>query len=369
MTTAEGVPLSGLMSGDVAPWFRTQTLGGIENFEFNTIGGRHVMLLFMASAANPASQVALRMMAENRDLFDDHNAALFGVTRDPEDGPTGRIVQMIPGIRWFLDYDGAIARQYGALAEGGGDTPFWLLLDPMLRVVARTELSGGELILALLRARTALPREEGHAPALIVPRVFEPEFCRRLIDVYERAGGIRSGFMRDVGGKTVGMTDDRVKRRSDHFILDEALRTEIGMRLVRRLIPMMERAFNFTPTRIERYLVACYDGEGAGGYFRAHRDNDSAGTAHRRFACTINLNAEEFEGGDLSFPEFGAQRYRAPTGGAIVFGCGLLHEAHRVTQGRRYAFLPFFYDEKAARQREAIVRAGRVNEDLANYRA
>jgi predicted 2-oxoglutarate/Fe(II)-dependent dioxygenase YbiX len=67
---------------------------------------------------------------------------------------------------------------------------------------------------------------------------------------------------------------------------------------------------------------------------------------------TINLNAEEYEGGDLSFPEFGPRRYRAPTGGAVVFSCSLLHMVDPITVGRRFAFLPFLYDETAARERE-----------------
>lgn len=94
-----------------------------------------------------------------------------------------------------------------------------------------------------------------------------------------------------------------------------------------------------------------YDG-GSGGFFRPHRDNTTLGTAHRRFACTINLNTQAYAGGDLRFPEFGPRTYRAPTGGAVVFSCAMLHEATPVTAGTRYAFLPFFYDEQAARQRE-----------------
>ena len=46
-------------------------------------------------------------------------------------------------------------------------------------------------------------------------------------------------------------------------------------------------------------------------------------------------------------------RSRAPTGGAVIFSCSLLHEATAVTKGRRYAFLPFFYDDAAAKIREA----------------
>ncbi|MGH6966519.1 MAG: 2OG-Fe(II) oxygenase, partial [Phenylobacterium sp.] len=65
------------------------------------------------------------------------------------------------------------------------------------------------------------------------------------------------------------------------------------------------------------------------------------------------LNAAAFEGGDLRFPEFGPRTYRPPTGGAVVFSCSLQHEATPVTKGRRYAFLPFLYDEAGAALREA----------------
>lgn len=53
-------------------------------------------------------------------------------------------------------------------------------------------------------------------------------------------------------------------------------------------------------------------------------------------------------GGEIWFPEFGPQRYKAPTGWAIVFSCSLLHEVPKVTRGKRYAFLPFLYDDAAA---------------------
>ena len=102
--------------------------------------------------------------------------------------------------------------------------------------------------------------------------------------------------------------------------------------------------------------MACYDAE-EGGYFRPHIDNGAPETAHRKFAVTINLNSDEFEGGDLRFPEYGRRTYRAPTGGAVVFSCTLLHEATPVTRGRRYATLPFLYDEDGARIRTANAAA------------
>ena len=45
---------------------------------------------------------------------------------------------------------------------------------------------------------------------------------------------------------------------------------------------------------MERYIVACY-APGA-GHFRPHRDNTTLGTAHRKFAVTINLNAGDYDG-------------------------------------------------------------------------
>jgi predicted 2-oxoglutarate/Fe(II)-dependent dioxygenase YbiX len=132
---------------------------------------------------------------------------------------------------------------------------------------------------------------------------------------------------------------------------------------MRRVVPEIHKAYNFKVTRMERYIVSCYDAV-EGGHFRAHRDNTTRGTAHRRFACSVNLNAEEFEGGNLRFPEFGPQTYRPPTGGCVIFGCSLLHEATRVTKGKRYAFLPFLYDDEAARIRQENLRfLGAANAD------
>jgi predicted 2-oxoglutarate/Fe(II)-dependent dioxygenase YbiX len=122
------------------------------------------------------------------------------------------------------------------------------------------------------------------------------------------------------------------------------------VRVYNRVLPEIAKAFQFEATRIERYVVACYEAD-AGGHFRAHRDNTTRGTAHRKFAVSLVLNAE-FEGGSLRFPEFGGRQYQPPPGGALVFSCSLLHEVSPVTRGKRYAFLPFLYDEAGARVRQ-----------------
>jgi hypothetical protein len=60
----------------------------------------------------------------------------------------------------------------------------------------------------------------------------------------------------------------------------------------------------------------------------------------------------DFDGGDLSFPEYGPRKFKPPPGCAIIFPCSLLHAVSRVTLGSRYAFLPFLFDEEAAKLRE-----------------
>ncbi|WP_116090703.1 2OG-Fe(II) oxygenase [Sphingomonas crusticola] len=340
--------------GEAAPSFRAPTLNGNANYGFDSVAGRPIVLLFLGSGGWGPSAEALALLARNDHLFDDEQAAFFGVTVDPADAATGRIFKRLPGIRWFLDYEAKVSRTYGAAAADGEKThylPHWLLLDERLRVVQRAAIGDGALIFDGLRALIARGQDQSHAPVLVVPRVFEPEICRTLIGLYEKNGGRESGFMREENGLTVRRTDDSFKRRSDYDIEDEALRSTLLHRLRRRLTPEIYKAFQFHATRIERWIVACYDSE-SGGFFRPHRDNTTAGTAHRKFACTINLNAEDFDGGELRFPEFGQRTYRAPTGGAVIFSCSLLHEATAVTRGKRYAFLPFFYDDAAARLRE-----------------
>jgi peroxiredoxin len=347
--------------GDPVPWFIARS-NDDARYTLQAAAGRYVVLCFFGSAGRAEGAQALRALQEHRQLFDDKRATFLGVTIDRQDEQQGRLRSSLSGIRFIWDFDLAVSRQFGAVPPPGPDgtarivfRPFWLVLDPMLRVLADLPLGQSAEVMQLV---ATLPPVEAHAgvetaaPVLIVPRVFEPDFCRHLIGLYEAHGGEESGFMRVVGADTVVVVDHAIKRRADHTITDEATREAVRTRILARLAPEIRKAFHFRATRMERYIVACYDGAD-GGHFRAHRDNMGPATRHRRFAVSLNLNAEEFTGGDLRFPEFGARTYRPPTGGAVVFSCSLLHEAMPVTSGRRYVFLPFLYDEEGAAVREA----------------
>jgi predicted 2-oxoglutarate/Fe(II)-dependent dioxygenase YbiX len=342
-----------LLPGEALPWFRAKAIGGSDNYVFDTAAGRYMLLLFLGRAGDPGSAEALACVERHRALFDDVRACFFGVTSDPEDGDSGRVAQRLPGIRFFLDPASGLAGLFGAGPEEGeeADRRHWLLVDPMLRAVAAFPLDAGEAAVeALVKVarHMALP---DWAPVLMAANILEPALCQRLIEHHRETGGEPSGFMREIGGKTTLVTDPSHKMRRDREITDEALCAVLRDRVRTRLVPMIKRVFQFDATRMERYIVGSY--QAGAGHFRPHRDNTTKGTAHRRFAVTINLNAGDYEGGDLRFPEYGARAYRAPTGGAVVFSCSLLHEATPVTRGTRYAFLPFLYDDAAAQQREA----------------
>jgi peroxiredoxin len=354
--------------GEAAPWFTCPVLEGRDAYVFDCAAGRPVLLLFFGTAANAQVQAALAAVQERRALFDDENAAFFGISADPADVSEKRIRRQLPGIRFFLDHDLSVSRMYGAAEPPPSDAyrGHWLLLDRTFRVRGRFPLPESKAALDAMAHLSAAPPMPDWAPVLAVPDIFEPALCRRLIDLYEADGGEESGFMRDVGGITKLLVDPGHKVRRDYLVEDPVLARELNLRLIHRLLPMVKRAFQFSATRVERLLVGCYEAE-TGGHFRAHRDDTSKGTAHRRFAVTINLNAGDYEGGDLMFPEYGPRTYRAPTGGAIVFSCSLLHQAMPVTRGRRFAFLPFLYDDSGAKLREENTRF--LEGDLANYRA
>lgn len=362
--------------GEAAPWFKARSTNN-PVFNFSSAGGRYLVLVFFQSAALPESRILLEGFKACDDLFDDHQAAFFGVSVDPEDEVSGRVQQRLPGYRHFWDFDGRISRLYGALPDPSvGDllAPTYrrhvLLLDPMLRVVSAHPLKQGpERIVELIQQQLgSMPRidDEGmaslQAPVLLLPRIFEEDLCRRLIEHYEEFGGSESGYMVEKDGMTVGRIDPKMKRRYDLHIEDEKLRHACMVRIHDRLIPQIFKAFQVPVRHMERYIVACYDA-GTGGYFKPHRDNGSRGTAHRQFAVTLNLNSADYDGGDLKFPEFGQALYRPPTGGAVVFSCSLLHEARPVKRGRRYAFLPFLYDAEHARIRRENMKYIARDED------
>jgi len=346
-----------ILAGDSAPWFEART-GGTPNFPFHAVAGRPIVLSFLGSLQNPAAaQSLLRILGRYRSWFDDKQACFFGVSTEPTDEQQDLLRDEMPGIRFFRDFDFKISRLYGvaphaASAQGPYEATTFVL-DTMLRVTAAIPIGDLDRYDARLDEAIARAKKQSHcytAPVLIMPDVFEKEFCEELILLHQDQGGRSSGVMREIADQTVETDDGRSKRRRDVMVTDTQMQIRLRDRIGRRLAPAILQCFQFRVTHLERYLVGCYDAAES-GFFGAHRDNVTRGTAHRRIAVSVNLN-DDYDGGELVFPEFGSKTYKGGTGSAIIFSCSIMHELLPVRRGTRFAFLPFLHDDAAERVRQ-----------------
>jgi peroxiredoxin/predicted 2-oxoglutarate/Fe(II)-dependent dioxygenase YbiX len=257
----------------------------------------------------------------------------------------------------LADPEGFVCTMLGAAAERPA-TARAILTDSstrILKIYEHLEPPLAMLTQLLQDIPQALHPEEPRrvvrqAPVLLIPKVLPPRLCERLIDVWEKQGNQDSGYMKEVEGRLVGVYDYQSKIRRDHFLQGGPVEEEVKACIAARLLPEVQIAFNYAVTRREDFRIACYDAA-RGGYFRPHRDNTTAATAHRRFALSLLLN-DDYEGGYLRFPEYAPHLYRPEAGGAAVFSCSLLHEATNVTAGRRFVLISFFYGEREAKMRQ-----------------
>jgi predicted 2-oxoglutarate/Fe(II)-dependent dioxygenase YbiX len=341
-----------IQRGDMAPWWKQ----GAHKFIFDQSAGRYIVLGFFGNGAEELNRATLGAMLALGRANSGDQIHFYCVSRKTGEHRKAALLQEFPAIRFVWDEDDVMHRAYGVAGHGT-----WIVLSPMLRVIEVIPLrADGNSVEQLTTLIAGLPPPatfagiELPAPVLIVPDCFEPAFCNHLISQYQSGGGRESGYMQEVRGQVVEQYDPAWKRRKDHYVADPSLIDQIKTRMARRLGHMLNQAFHFKLTRMERFVIGCYTAQD-GGHFGPHRDDTIRATVHRRFAVSINLNSD-FDGGELSFPEFGARTFKAPVGAAVVFSSSLLHRVGNVTRGQRYAFLPFLHDEEAERTRVENLR-------------
>lgn len=339
------VPREPLAPGDRCPNFLLPDIGNAFHAFYERVRGRPTALLFV-----PATDVALldafadaapRFIESGFDLFAVLGADVPDIKRENE--------RLGGRLTLLADPKGAVTRGYATGARLNPQYAACYLIDANQRLLARNSAdnAGSEtlpdwahrMLTQMAPPETATTRSGG-APVLILPLVLDPSMCRALIDRWERAGHQEGEVTSIVDGKEVTRVHDKMKRRRDHPIHEPEVLQGLAATIGRRIAPELVKAFHFEAFKFDRFIVTCYDSE-RGDYFRAHRDNESASTSERRFALTLNLNTDEYEGGELVFPEYGPHRYAPEAGGAIVFSCSLLHEALPVTRGKRFTLLTF----------------------------
>lgn len=232
-----------------------------------------------------------------------------------------------------------------------------LLLDRTFRVVQLLPAQPGNAALCL----KSLPVCSGEvsrtvvlaAPVLLIPNLFPPDICRALIGCFESGRSVQGGLASiDADGHACGTVNPDKKRRRDFLMSpDHPWHNGLKTALLRRCAPEIKRAFQADVAHTDRILIARYDD--SGGWFRRHRDNVAPNVAFREFAISMNLNAGDYKGGHLLFPEHNDHRHDPPTGAGLIFSASLLHEAAPVTRGQRYVLLTFFHGDAAEARRRA----------------
>lgn len=264
-----------------------------------------------------------------------------------------------PGAPGIEGGDGVMVDADGRIAEAWRtkDTATAYALDANLRVLGSAPLvdpaACAERLTSFLRELPDRQAREvrSQAPVLFVPNALDPDWCARLLQAFQDGDTALSGVEQTVDGRRMDELQDKLKRRRDLVVTDQALSGELAPALGRRVMPELRRAFAYQANRFEGFKIGCYTADDL-GFFNAHRDNLSAPTAHRRFALTLNLN-DDYEGGTLRFPEFGPETYRPDAGAALLFSCSHLHEVLPVTRGRRFVLLSFLFGEAEARPSRA----------------
>ena len=345
MTTqiASAAPIE---TGDIIPRWQLKRRNG-EPFDVHADEeSGHFHILVVAADPKTAGET-VHGFAAARDDFDALGVRVRLVL--PRE-PSGEVAFPV-----LLDTNGDVAR-HAALTPSGGGAVSVLLVGPNQHLLARFTDKDGDPVSACLErirpiaeARRATTTPAIHPPVLIVPDVMNAADCRQLINIYALQG---QEFVEPGHNQLQGRTTDCKMRipeygrndRIDHWVCSQQTNGFIDSRIGPRLIPEIERAFNYKVTRHERYRIACYEGA-RGGSKHGHRDNTMPFVAHRRFAVTINLNVDEYDGAELKFPEFSEATYKPPTGAAIVFSCSLLHEVMEMRSGRRFALLAFLFGE------------------------
>ncbi len=339
MTRPETVKqLPPLTPGDRMPDFIFPDQAGTRRQFYQEVTGGPILFLALGDPG-PVTAAAWQALLAAESALRETGAQLFALI-----GGAGTLPAPA-GFPVFLDREGRLLKRLLSAQAGAGVQAALYLLDPNQRMLSAlrdgtiathvTTLAGE---IAAWRDRQE-PRQvlAGGAPVLVLPGVLEPALCDTLIAAWReehREGGFSTG--------TVNTYDQSRKKTLEHIVSDPRLERQVAATLARRIGPELVKVFNYAaPFRFEGHIVMRYGPERQ-DFFGLHRDNLRQENP-RRFAMSLNLN-DDFEGGELCFPEYSPHGVAMPAGAAAVFSCALLHEAKPVRSGERFVLTNFFCD-------------------------
>lgn len=315
----------------------------------DTIGDPVVLVFDRTSVENhdENSEALMRCFTGLHNELNGLVAHILVVTRDSISKNRQLADKLDLPFRLLADEPGEVFELYGIDRDEAPFYPASAVFDANGRVVAICESIPPEeqvkIILAALRdLETQRPRGSlgAHPPVLVLPNAMDPDICTQLIETWHNPVPLWEGDGKNSIGLNIEKGDVKVRNAAygnctQYVVRDAALSTELDNNVLRRVVPEIEKAFGYSPSKREEYRIACYD-VAEGGSLPAHRDNPTAETRHRRFTVSVNLNNDDFEGGELAFREFSDHLYDIDAGTAIVWSCSVLHEVMPIVAGRRF---------------------------------
>ena len=338
--------------GDRVPNFRLPDQTNARRSFYHEMTGGPILLLVGDSASASGVGEALSLLQERNEALRSSGIDLFGIL--------GVEVLAVAGLAQSLDLS------FPVFADGQKRTTDALLSGstgvgqqkPALRLIALDRnqrvltMEDGTLTPERLDFFESTLKEEitpketpqifsCPAPVMVLPRTLPPRTCKELIGLWHNEHH-EGGFS---DGKENTYDPDK-KKTLEHVIREDGLRRRLNITLARRIAPELAKVFAFRrPFQFDVPVVMCYQPDRQ-DFFGLHRD-DLRPQNRRIFAMSLNLN-DDFEGGELLFPEYSPHGYKMPAGAACIFACGLLHEARPVTRGRRFVLTNFFCETEAA---------------------
>lgn len=324
----------------------------------DAVMGDPVLLVFDRSPPHSSPESGMRLLRAVAGLqkrLEAVSSTIFVLTRRSPDQVSAISRSADVAFPVLSDKDGKVFEAYGIDAADALAEPVSVVMDPNGRVVEifeNTQIAEPfDRVLACLKKMDS-DRPRGtlgiHPPVLVVPNVMAPDLCRRMIEIWHRPVPLWDGDGTVSAGFDVERGDFKVRNASygnviQYVLRDLELSQFIDNEVMRRVAPEIRKAFGYRPARREEYRIACYD-SAENGSLPAHRDNPTEATRHRRFTMSVNLNNDEFDGGQIAFRESSDHRYEVERGTAIVWSCSLLHEILPVTSGKRFILATHLID-------------------------
>lgn len=340
--------------GDKALNFLLSDTHGQDHDLYAEVIGEPILLIVVRTLFSASSRGFLEALEQAQGRLQADGMQVVVVAGDTPSIARGAKVDMAEGQLLLCDPVGHVLNWYLAAGTTTGENELeepaalrTYLLDGNQRVIGswvddapESQLNAALDALAAWRQKTVTDEPFNAPPALVLPRIFEPELCDRLMALWEtkhREGALSTGQQH--------LYAPNKKKNLEHLIEDEETINRIRKTLARRVLPEINKVFNYSSRLVmEGFIVLRYQVE-RGDFFGLHRDRYTP-QQPRRFALSLNLN-EGFEGGELCFPEYAGAKLKPPRGGGAIFSCSLLHKALPVTQGERWVMTTFFNDPES----------------------